>query len=564
MITRNKKTIIFFLLYTALIFARTNSTNDSLKTTSNNKTVALNSDSTNKALVGYPVISNKDTLFYVYTGVLNYTPQQRAAIISQKIDYLKSEFDIEKDSLKIATADKFVDIFFRDQVVLRITDEEAFVHGFPKKVLAERFVDNVKSKILIHKEERSFFELLKQTGISLVVLLTLIVLIKLNNRFFKKVIIKKVITLTNIFLPKIKLKSYQILEGKIVKKVLLFLVTAIQYFINIILLYITLPIIFSIFPDTENIAEQLISLILTPLKKMIFSFIAFIPDLITIIVIVAITHYGVKFIKYILDSIEQEKIKIPGFYADWAKTTFNLIRIFVWIFSFIIIFPHLPGSSSDAFQGVSVFIGIIFSLGSTAIIGNLVAGLVITYMRPFLIGDMIKVGDKMGSVVQKTTFAVKIRTSKKELITIPNSTILTSQIVNLSASNKKGGIIVYSTVTIGYDVPWRKVHEILIEAAKKTKNTLETPEPFVLQTSLDDFYVSYQINVHTDKPILQPKIYSELHQNIQDGFNEAGIEIMSPHYSAARDGNQSTIPEENLPEDYTAPYFRFLFKNSDK
>lgn len=557
---RNKKIILFFFLISSIIFAQVNTSKDSLSEAQN---INSNSDSNPKHLVGYPVITGKDTLFYVYTGVLNYTSQQRAAIISKKIDYLKSEFDLRKDSLKIAPSDKFVDVFFRDQVVLRITDQEAFIHGFPKEVLAKRFVDAVVNKILVHKQERSLFEILKQTGISLIVLLILIILIKANNRLFRKLIRKKVIKLTNTFLPKIKLKSYQILEGKIVKRILLYITTAIQYFINIVLLYITLPIIFSIFPDTENIAVELISLILNPLKKMIFSFIAFIPDLITIIIIVAITHYGVKFIKYILDSIEHEKIKIPGFYSDWAKTTFNLIRIFVWIFAFIIIFPHLPGSSSDAFQGVSVFIGIIFSLGSTAIIGNLVAGLVITYMRPFLIGDMIKVGDKMGSVVQKTTFAVKIRTSKKELITIPNSTILTSQIVNLSASNKKGGIIVYSTVTIGYDVPWRKVHEILIEAAKKTKNTLETPEPFVLQTSLDDFYVSYQINVHTDKPILQPKIYSELHQNIQDGFNEAGIEIMSPHYSAARDGNQSTIPEENLPKDYTAPYFRLLFKNKD-
>ena len=351
---------------------------------------------------------------------------------------------------------------------------------------------------------------------------------------------------------------------KIVKKIFLFITTGVQYFINLVLLYITLPIIFSIFPDTENIAAELINLVISPLKTIFVSFLEFIPSLITIIIIIAITHYGIKFIKYIMEAIEQEKLKIPGFYPDWAKTTFSLLRIFVWIFSFIIIFPHLPGSSSDAFQGVSVFIGVIFSLGSTAIIGNLIAGLVITYMRPFLIGDMIKVGDKTGSVVQKTTFAIKIRTAKKELITIPNSTILTSQIVNLSTSNKKGGIVLYSTVTIGYDVPWRKVHEILIDAAKKTNYTLETPEPFVLQTSLDDFYVSYQVNVHTDKPILQPKIYSALHQNIQDGFNEAGIEIMSPHYSAARDGNQSTIPEENLPKDYTAPYFKFLFKNSDK
>ena len=558
---RNKIIIFLFFLVAPLLFSQEENLKDSIKETSSKQNINSSVDSTDQTSIGYPVISNNDTLFYIYTGVLNFTPEQRAAIISEKIDELKSVYDVRKDSLKLAPSDKFVDIFFRDQVVLRITDEEALAHKASKEIIAQRFLDLVDNKILIHKEERSLLEVIKQLGISIVVLLVLILLVRLNNRLFRKVIRRKIIILTDRYLPKIQIKSYEILEGKIVKRMLLFITTGVQYFINLVLLYITLPIIFSIFPDTKNIAAELIRLVISPLKTIFVSFLEFIPSLITIIIIIAITHYGIKFIKYIMDAIEQEKLKIPGFYPDWANTTFNLIRIFVWIFSFIIIFPHLPGSSSDAFQGVSVFIGVIFSLGSTAIIGNLVAGLVITYMRPFLIGDMIKVGDKMGSVVQKTTFAVKIRTAKKELITIPNSTILTSQIVNLSASNK---IVLYSTVTIGYDAPWRKVHEVLIDAAKKTNYTIESPEPFVLQTSLDDFYISYQVNVHTDKPILQPKIYSELHQNIQDGFNEAGIEIMSPHYSAARDGNQTTIPKENLPKDYTAPYFRFLFKNKDK
>ena len=561
---RNKIIIFLFFLVAPLLFSQEEILKDSIKETSSKQNINSSVDSTGQTSIGYPVISENDTLFYIYTGVLNYSPKQRAAIISEKIDELKSEYDVRKDSLKIAPSDKFVDIFFRDQVVLRITYEEALAQGTSKEILAQKFVDLIDNKILIHKEERSLLEVIKQLGISIVVLLVLILLVRLNNKLFRRVISRKVLVLTDKYLPKIQIKSYEILEGKIVKKIFLFITTGVQYFINLVLLYISLPIIFSIFPDTENIAAKLINLVISPLKTIFVSFLEFIPSLITIIIIIAITHYGIKFIKYIMDAIEQEKLKIPGFYPDWAKTTFSLLRIFVWIFSFIIIFPHLPGSSSDAFQGVSVFIGVIFSLGSTAIIGNLIAGLVITYMRPFLIGDMIKVGDKTGSVVQKTTFAIKIRTAKKELITIPNSTILTSQIVNLSTSNKKGGIVLYSTVTIGYDVPWRKVHEILIDAAKKANYTLETPEPFVLQTSLDDFYVSYQVNVHTDKPILQPKIYSELHQNIQDGFNEAGIEIMSPHYSAARDGNQSTIPEENLPKDYTAPYFKFLFKNSDK
>ena len=555
----NKTIILLIFVFSTLLFAQEDNSRDTL-----NQDIAEKNAIDNQNYIGYPVTSSNDTLFYIYTGVLNYTPEQRAQIISKKINYLKSEYNVRKDSLKIAVSENFVDVFFRDQVVLRISEDEALAHGYSKEILAKDFVDLIDNKILVHKEERSLFEVLKQLGISLAVLIVLIILVRLNNRLFRRVIKRKVITTTDKLLPKIKIKSYEILEGKIVKKIFLFITTGIQYFVNLALLYITLPIIFSIFPDTKNIAAELINLVISPLKTILFSFLEFIPSLITIIIIVAITHFGIKFMKYIMDAIEQEKLKIPGFYPDWAKTTFSLLRIFVWIFSFIIIFPHLPGSSSDAFQGVSVFIGVIFSLGSTAIIGNLIAGLVITYMRPFLIGDMIKVGYKMGSVVQKTTFAVKIRTAKKELITIPNSTILTSQIVNLSSSNKKGGIVLYSTVTIGYDVPWRKVHEVLIDAAKKTTYTLETPEPFVLQTSLDDFYVSYQVNVHTDKPILQPKIYSELHQNVQDGFNEAGIEIMSPHYSAARDGNQSTIPKENLPEDYIPPYFKFLFKNSDK
>ncbi len=529
--------------------------------TGNNQSTKIDSS---RSLKGYPIINGLDTLFYIYTGVLNLTAEQRAVIISEKINYLEREYDLRKDSLKIAKADNFFDIFFRDQVVLRITDKEAYYHGQTKEELAEKFVELFESTVLKYKEKRTLFEILKQTGISIGVLLILLVLIRSNNRLFRKFINKKLLLFTDKILPKIKIKNYEILDPKILKRIMLFGSTATQYFINLILVYIALPIIFSIFPDTENLSAKLIQLILKPLKTILRSFLEFIPNLITIVVIVVLVHFSIKFIRYLLEEIKEEKIRIPGFYPDWASTTFNLIRIFAWLFAFIIIFPYLPGSNSDAFQGVTVFIGLIVSLGSTSIIGNLIAGVVITYMRPFLIGDMIRVGDKLGSVVQKTTFAIKIRTAKKELITIPNSTILTSEIINLSASNTKSGIILYSTVTIGYDVPWRQVHELLINAAKKTNNTMEQPEPFVLQTSLDDSYISYQINIYTDKPVIQAKIYSELHQNIQDEFNEAGVEIMSPHYSAARDGNQSTIPVENLPKDYEPPFFRFLFKNSDK
>ena len=223
---------------------------------------------------------------------------------------------------------------------------------------------------------------------------------------------------------------------------------------------------------------------------------------------------------------------------------------------FVLIFPYLPGSDSTIFTGVSVIIGILFSFGSSSAIANVIAGLVITYMRPFKIGDRIKIGEVTGDIIEKTLLVTRVRTIKNEVITIPNSSVLTGNTTNFSIEANEKGLIIHSTVTIGYDVSWKGIHEALIEAASRTDFIINDPKPFVLQTSLDDFYVSYQINAYTHYASKQALIYSHLHQNIQDVFNERGIEILSPHYRAARDGNMSSIPPEYLPKDYKAPYFK--------
>lgn len=211
---------------------------------------------------------------------------------------------------------------------------------------------------------------------------------------------------------------------------------------------------------------------------------------------------------------------------------------------FVLIFPYLPGSDSKIFQGVSVFIGILFSLGSSSAIGNMVAGFVITYMRPFKIGDRIKIGDITGDVIEKTLLVTRLRTVKNEEITIPNAAVLSGNTTNFSSLAKEEGLILYTTVTIGYDVSWRAMHEALLEAAARTSNLMAGKKPFVLQTSLDDFYVSYQLNVYSQNSSAMASIYSELHKNILDVCAEKGIEIMSPHYRAERDGNQIAIPTE--------------------
>jgi len=262
----------------------------------------------------------------------------------------------------------------------------------------------------------------------------------------------------------------------------------------------------------------------------------------TIAVIVLFIFFLIRLLRFLSVQLENGSVVLKGFYSDWAKPTFNILRILLYAFMFVLIFPYLPGSHSPVFQGVSVFLGILFSLGSSSAISNMVAGLVITYMRPFKIGDRVRIGDVTGNVIEKSLLITRIRTIKNEEITVPNSTILNSHTINFSAESSSAGLILHTSVTIGYNAPWRVVHQLLIDAAMATTGVLKDKTPFVLQTSLDDFFVTYQLNAYTDQPTNQSAIYSGLHQNIQDLFNKAGVEIMSPHYRAQRDGNDSTIP----------------------
>lgn len=207
--------------------------------------------------------------------------------------------------------------------------------------------------------------------------------------------------------------------------------------------------------------------------------------------------------------------------------------------------------------------GVLFTFGSAGALGNVVAGLVLTYMRAFKIGDRVTIGEVTGDVIEKTLLVTRVRTIQNEMISVPNSTVMNNHTVNFSSDAAVNGLILHTTVTIGYDAPWRQVHQLLIDAALATDLIEQEPAPYVLQTSLDDYYVSYRINAYTKAPNKQARIYSQLHQNIQDKFNEAGVEIMSPHYKALRDGNATTIPAEHLPKDYEAPAFQVRQQKSN-
>jgi small-conductance mechanosensitive channel len=298
------------------------------------------------------------------------------------------------------------------------------------------------------------------------------------------------------------------------------------------LLFLTLPIVFSLFPETRNLAAILFGYIFNPVKNIAIGAVKYIPNLFTITIIIIITYNVLRGIKYFSGQIADGKLVIKRFYADWAEPTYRIVQVLLWAFTVAIIYPYLPGSDSRIFQGISVFIGVIVSLGSTSAIGNLVAGLIITYMRPFKIGDSVKINEKTGFVVEKNMMVVRIKTYKNEYITFPNLLILNTEIINYNTSMDENaeGLILNTEVTFGYSTPWQTIHEILINAALATEHVQKRPKPFVLQTGMDDFYARYQINCYTKEVDKVPGIYTRLYENIQDGFKEAGIDMTSPAY----------------------------------
>ena len=270
--------------------------------------------------------------------------------------------------------------------------------------------------------------------------------------------------------------------------------------------------------------------------------VGYLPNLFTILVILVVMRYLVHLIGLVFEGIRTRRIHIHNFYPEWAETSFSLIKLMIFMLTAVIIFPYLPGSSSPAFQGISIFIGVLVSLGSTTAVANVVAGVVITYTRAFQVGDQVEVAEVRGRIVERSTFVTRIQTLKNVIVSIPNSMVLSNNVINYSKNMGQSGLLVHTTITIGYDVPWQTVNDLLIAAAGKTEHVGSHPEPFVLQTSLDDNYVSYELNGWTRKPEELPRIYSNLHANILDEFHGHNVEITSPAFRAMRDGNALTVP----------------------
>ena len=487
-------------------------------------------DSLRQITPGVPVIVSGDTLFIVYAPLGGEDASHRVENIERKVLQIGKSLRTTTDSVHVFDSELTSDVMCGEVVLVRVSDLDGLWNGTDRRQLAVEHARIIQVKIEQMQEEYGLKAKLYGIGAALVLIVVQIIFFRLTMRFINW-IRREIITGLRGRLRSLVFKDYVLLNVEQCKRILLILSRGLQVALIMLQLFISLPLLFSIFPETEKFTWNMINYVWSPLKDIFLSFVFYFPNLVKILVIIFVVRWVLKVIKHMSNEIEVGHLKIEQFYQDWAQPTYQIIRIFIIAFSLIVIWPLLPGSDSGIFKGVSIFVAALFSLGSTASIGNLISGIIITYMRPFQVGDYVQIGDREGTVIEKNAFITRLRDIKENVITVPNNSILSQSTVNYTAAVRQaGGTIVHSDFTFTYKVFREQIEPLLLEAAGRCQLLLKTPPPFVLVTQLEDFYTRYQINAYTQESQRLFEVYSELHKHILDVFRENNLEPTSSHF----------------------------------
>jgi small-conductance mechanosensitive channel len=503
---------------------------------------------------GYPVSIEGNEVLRIYEGFGSFTAEERADAASERFHKLVFAPDFDPANITISDSSDGTAVVAGDTTLLLVSDEDARHYNLSRQALAKYFAGRIRTAASRARLEHTSRYLIRAAIYAVITLAIYLLVVWLLIRATRWLLNRMQPAAARI--KGIRIQQSELMPGERIAAMLMTGVRLLRAALLLLFTWIFLATEFNYFPWTRGHGRVLLDYITTPVKFVALAFLNYLPNLFYIAVILWVMYYVIKLVRVLAREVELGNISIPGFYQEWAHPTFKIVRFLLFAFTAVVVYPYLPGENSPAFKGIGLFIGVLFSLGSTSAVANVVAGVILTYTRGFRVGDWVKVGENMGEVTSQTMLATHLKTIKNEEIIIPNSVILSSYVTNYSMLAKNDGLILYTSVTIGYDEPWRKIHELLIEAALKTKWILPQPRPFVLQTNLDDSYVQYEINAYTDQPLRMVFIYSDLHANIQDSFYAAGVEIMSPVYHALRDGNRTAVPAEFLPPDYRPQGFR--------
>lgn len=504
-----------------------------------------------------PVLLDGEVLFHV-RGITAYPAEVRAQKISERIEAFAADPSRSIQSLRLVEEKESTHIVADNQVITAIFEIDSRLEsGVERPLLAKAYLKRIAEAVETYREQRKTGNLLTHTVYALIATGILGFgwwgLRWLFNRFDATVERRYKLQVKDLTIQNVRIfQSHQMWSG------FRGTLKAIRLFLLLVLIYVYLHFVFRLFPWTAHFGKQLFYVMFDPLRVMGKGIVENIPSLIFLVILVALIRFILKFVKLIFANLARGKVTFQGFDQEWAWPTYRIFRTLMIAIGLVMAYPHIPGSGSEAFKGVTIFLGVLLSLGSTSVIGNILAGYTLVYRRAFRVGDRIRINDHLGDVLERRLLVTHLRSLKNEEVIVPNSEILNSAVINYSALAKDEGLILHRSVGIGYETPWRQVEAMLVEAGNRTPGLLKNPAPFILQQSLGDFCVTYELNVYCDRPHEMMELYTLLNQNILDVFNEYGVQIMTPAYRADTEQpkivpkDQWYIPPATRPENMAA------------
>jgi small-conductance mechanosensitive channel len=417
--------------------------------------------------------------------------------------------------------------------------------GLTREQLATRYRDKLRAAITAYRGNHSLSSWLRGTGLAALVLGIYILWLRgqgiLNERIREQIAHRQRFVLQR--LSRLGLGGF--VEPDQVRDLMQRGRQLIHWSLILLISYLLIPLLLGLFPPTQAIAEGLRGQIRDLLLSFLAGVVQAIPNLLSIVVILAITIVVVRASNSWFQAVDRGRVRIPGFYQEWALPTARLVAILLCMAGLAAAFPYIPGSDSKVFQGAGLFIGALAALGSSAVASNIISGLMLIYTRAFREGDRVEINGVVGVVQDRALLVTRLQTPRNELVSIPNASVIGASVVNYSFSRREiqQPVAIATTITIGYDVPWRQVHELMLAAAGSVAGLSDEIEPFVLQTSLNDFHISYELTAFVRDPATYRQTLSEVLAALQDAFAAADVEILSPGYHAIRNGNRSTVPK---------------------
>jgi small-conductance mechanosensitive channel len=462
-------------------------------------------------------------------GIAGKPAAERAAEIAARIVEIARDEAIPPDQLRIVETPLASKLQAGDRLIAGVLDADAEMAQVDRRALAEIELRLIRDAIVRYRDERTPERI--RAGIQNALLATAVFLAALILIVW---IWRRVSAIANAKLkPRVlamRLHAIQLQPGEQIWASLAATGRGLRFLAVALVVYLYAQFTLTQFPATRVAGERLAGYLLDPLRRMGQSFVAELPSLLFLFVLFVVVRVVLRMLKLYFSAIGSGAIAVAGFDRHWAGPTYRLVRVAVIGFALVIAYPYIPGSESEAFKGLSIFAGVLISIGSSSFIANYVAGYTLIYRRLFMVGDRVRIGEVFGEVLEMSVQVTRLRTLKNEEVILPNSMILNSVVTNLSTHAASRGLIMHTTVGIGYEVPWRQVEGMLLTAAERTRGVLREPEPFVLQKALGDFAVTYEINAYLPTTDDLAGRYDELHGHILDVFNEYGVQIMTPAY----------------------------------